>query len=237
MKRIFFPTALLALMAIPFVGGIVDAATIAGVTIHDVSSELTTSFDRDAVHAVDGSGLTGLQHTSADDFFMWLNSGNGCCGDPADPTAAGVGAVITFDLGANYDLNSMRVWNYNESPVGFTARGANEVEILIDDEVAGTSFVSVGNINLSQAPGSNTYTGEVVDFVAEAINANNVRLLRFNITSNHGGDNEFIGLSEIQFDGVLTPVVPEPAAIAMWTLVGLVASGAYLIRRRRKRNA
>lgn len=210
-----------------------SAATIAGVTIFDVSSELTTDFNRDADFTVDGSGLSGPSpqaHNTTPDGNMWLNSGAGLNGDPADPTAAGVGAVITFDLGANYDLDSMRVWNYNESGA-FTQRGANDVEILIANSLTSPSFVSVGNIDFAQASGATSYTGEFIDFVANSIVANNVRLLRFNISSNYGDASEFIGLSEIQFDGVET-VVPEPATLLMWSVLGIVGFGGYVVRRR-----
>lgn len=55
--------------------------------------------------------------------------------------------------------------------------------------------------------------------------AGDARLVRFNITSNHGGDNNFVGLSEVRFDGTQ---VPEPSA-GILALIGL----AGCLRRRR----
>lgn len=214
-NRLFFPL-ILVLVITQWVGRPASAVTITGVTIEDVSSELTTSFNRDADYVLDGSGLTGGQHGTTPDGTMWLNSGNGCCGDPADPTSGGTGAVVTFDLGANYDLTSFHVWNYNEGGGSFRFRGADDVEILVASSDVSPVFSSIANENFAVATGAATYAGEMINLIAS-----NVRLVRFNITSNHGGGDEFIGLSEIQFEGEET-LVPEPASILVWCLLGLV---------------
>jgi hypothetical protein len=56
----------------------------------------------------------------------------------------------------------------------------------------------------------------------------NARLVRFNITTNWGSAEEFIGLSEITFDG---QEVPEPASCIAWGLLGLVGACIYIARR------
>lgn len=178
------------------VGAVAPAATITGVTIEDVSSELTPgAFDRRAVHTVDGVGLSGAQHGNNPE-TMWLT--NGTYAAPNDPLPA----RITFDLQNNYDLNSFHVWNYNENsgnPSVFTKRGANDVTISVASSEGG-AFTSLGNFNFAKAPGTSTYTGEPIDLSAYAA-ADDTRLIRFDITSSHGGDNNFAGLSEVQFDG------------------------------------
>ena len=90
-----------------------QGATLTGVTIEDVSSELVGGFDRAANYLVDGSGFDESlgTHTVTPDGFMWLNTGTFAA--PNDPNVPG--AVITFDLEANYDLGALTVWNYNET--------------------------------------------------------------------------------------------------------------------------
>ncbi|MFT6864301.1 MAG: hypothetical protein ACJAVK_002866 [Akkermansiaceae bacterium] len=200
-----------------------QSATISGVTIEDVSTELLGGFDRQANHLVNGSGFgagTGT-HTITPDGFMWLN--NGTFTAPNDPNAPG--AVITFDLGSNYALNSLTVWNYNEMLPGrpdLLGRGANEAEILVASSEGG-AFTSLGNFTFDIAPGAdNVDFGQDIDLSSFGA-AGDARLVRFNITSNHGGDNDFVGLSEVRFDAV-----PEPS-VGILALLGLAGS----LRRRR----
>ena len=218
--RIFSQLAFSLLTVIALLAGtsVVQADTIAGVTIEDVSSELVVDFDRGAIRLVDGSGLVGNQHDNTPDGSMWLTTGTGCCGgNPAtEPNGPGRG-IVTFDLGANYNLNSTHVWNYNE--VNLPTRGANQVEILTADTDVAPVFTSLSTVNLTQAAGTVGYTGETLPLIAS-----NVRLVQFNILSSHGGDNGFSGLSEVQFDGVR---IPEPSTFVLVTiaLLGLLGWG------------
>ena len=206
-----------------------QGAIITGVTIVDVSSELVSGFDRGAIRVLDGSGFDealGTHNVIPDGTAgggMWLN--NGTFANPNDPNAPG--AVITFDMGSNFTLNSLTVWNYNEFLTGradLLNRGANEVEILVASSEGGT-FASLGNFNFTIAPGvDNVDFGQDIDLSGLGAAAD-ARLVRFNITSSHGGDNNFVGLSEVRFDGA---AVPEPSA-AMLALIGL----AGCLRRRR----
>jgi len=121
-------TTLLGLLALGLIGvqGSASAALITGVSIEDVSSELT-ALGRDAVDSINGTGLTGgggvfgagVHNTGAGN--MW--STNGDFGMPNDTPPA----QITYDLGNNYALSGLHVWNYNES--GQSNRGANSVTI------------------------------------------------------------------------------------------------------------
>lgn len=176
---------------------------VSGVTIQDVSSELVGGFDRRAVYTVNGNGFepngTGT-HSVVPDGNMWLNNG------PNFPLPA----VITFDLEGNYDLNSLTVWNYNETTNGLSTRGANEVEILVSDREGGT-FTSLGNFNFTQAPGNDTTDFRQVIDLSGFPAADSTRLVRLNIISNHGGTDNYTGLSEVRFDGAS---VPGPLVIA-----------------------
>jgi len=195
-----------------FIGG-PAAIQVAGVTIEDVSSELVQGFDRPATLTLNGVGLNpDLSHSNNPDGVSWLSNGTFAGKTPQDPLPA----VITYDLEGNYDLDSIVVWNYNE--VNLTSRGANLVEILIADSVGGT-FESLGDFTFTQAPGTeDTNYSQTIDLSSYA-DADNARLVRFNIKSNHGGDNQFAGLSEVQFYEV-----PEPSSLALLGLGGLLVA-------------
>ena len=200
-----------------------QAATVVGVTIQDVSSELA-GFARTADNTINGGAgfQAGVQSThtnsTANGNSMWLSQGT--FATPNDPLPA----FITFDLEDNYDLSSFTVWNYNES--GATARGANGVTVSVASSEGGSFTALAGITTFTIAPGDAvTVFGETFDLTALAA-AGNVRLLRIDITSSHGGDFDFAGLSEIRFDG---EAVPEPTTTALLGLGGLA-----LILRRRK---
>lgn len=194
------------------------AATITTVSIEDFSSELT-SFGRQAVNCINGSGfdeLTGFHATTSTN-VEWATTGQLFGGDMLP-------AHITFDLGMNYDLNSLKVWNLNEP--GFTGRGANSVNISVASTDIAPTFTLVDNFTFTQAPGSAIVDfGQTID-LSGYTETLNVRLIRFDIITHHnGGSEEITGLSEVRFDGVL---VPEPSTALLGGL-GLLA----LLRRRR----
>ncbi|HWB02466.1 MAG TPA: DUF4457 domain-containing protein [Verrucomicrobiales bacterium] len=218
--------ALVAASAMP-----AQSAIISGVSINSVSSELgLPSFDRAAVHLLDGIGFDEVNgfHTNAPDGggggtnpgSMWLT--NGVFRAPNDPLPA----FVVFDLGGNYDLNSFKVWNYNETRLAaLTGRGANQVQISVSGSAAGP-FTSLGDFFFNQATGSETTDfGQVINLAPFAA-ADNTRLIRFDILTNHGGDNSFAGLSEVRFDGT---AVPE---VSVAGLLGLAMGGVMLRRRR-----
>jgi len=201
-----------------------NAATITGVTIEDFSSDLKEGFaDRLAVYTIDGSGFepngTGTHSTDAEG-NMWMNTGTFTTGgNPGDDPLP---STITYDLEGNYDLDAFTVWNYNG---GTGTGGANGVTVSVADTVGGPFTTLAGITNFAQAPGNDTTDfGETFDLTSLSA-ANNVRLLRIEITSNHGSGEDLAGLSEIRFDGT---VVPEPGSLA---LLGL---GGLLIARRRR---
>lgn len=219
--------AALCLLGLGFSAGPLRSATVTvtGVSIEDVSTELGGNFDRLAQYVIDGSGFdesTGF-HSVVPDAFMWLN--NGTFTAPNDPNAPG--AVITFDLGANYDLDSVTVWNYNETLPNrpeLLGRGANSVDIMVANSEGGV-FTALGNFTFDIAPGAEDVDfGQVIDLSGFAA-ADDARLVRFNVLSNHGGDNDFVGLSEVRFDAI-----PEPGSAL---LVGLALCA---LTRRRSRS-
>jgi len=182
-------------------GGHARAALIPGVTIEDFSSQLGAPWNRQAVFTVDGSGLSAGQHGATPDGTMWLTTGT--IQAPNDPLPA----RITFDLEGNYDLNGLRVWNYNEAGGTFVNRGANAVTISVASSEGG-SFTPLGNFNFAKAPGNTSYVGETID-VSPFPAADNTRLVRFDVASSHGGDNNLVGLSEVRFYDASPVTVPN----------------------------
>jgi hypothetical protein len=166
------------------------------------SSEIGATFDRKAAYIVDGSGLSGGQHTNAppDGQIFWLSAGT-CCGgvEDLDPS-------VTFDLGAAYTIHSFHVWNYNE--VNLPNRGVNDVSVQYGTTAAlGSTVAQITNFAI--ASGQPTDLGEEFDEFTPF----SARFIKFDINSNHGDPNIFYGLSEVQFDGALSGVLVSPDII------------------------
>ncbi len=165
-------------------------------TIHSVSSELITNFNRGAENVVNGSGLfLDGSHSITPDGTMWLNAGNGCCGDAPDPL--GPEAEIVFDLGSVVSLDRMKVWNYNEmlpNRPELLMRGVALGDILTaGDDLEFTTFAA--DVEFEIAPGDELEDfGQVIDLAGT-----NARYVKLALLANHGGDNDFLGLSEVQF--------------------------------------
>jgi hypothetical protein len=180
-----------------------EAAVITDGVTATASSQLT-SFNRHAINAVNGSGLTDGMHSNNPHQTMWLTTVPGFGGADTDPW-------YRVDLGAIYELVSFQVWNYNES--GQLGRGVNAVDFLISSD--GSSFTPAGTFTFAQGSGQNSYTGQSFPFIQTA------RYVLLDINSNWGGDG--YGLSEIQFTQI-----PEPAVL------GLLGLGMMSLMRRRQ---
>ena len=198
---------------------------IAGVTIERFSSQLAAGFNRRADFVVDGSGFESGgpgTHSTAPDGTMWLSNGTFAGG--TDPIGPFPNSSIEFNLGGNYDLLSLTVWNYNELAAGLSTRGAKDVTISVASSVGG-DFSSLGTFIFDQAPGDGGLDfGQFIDL--SNLQADNVRLVRFDITSNHNGDNNFVGLSEVRFAGLVTSE-PGGDTFAGW-IAGFPGVGAQI---------
>ncbi len=170
---------------------------IAGVSA-TATSELTNGFTRGVANTTNGSGLVGNTHSIAPDGNMWLN--NGIFAAPND-----LAPEITFDLGSVQLLDHMKVWNYNEFLAGrpeLLSRGVSSADILIAGEDQVFS-VLIANQDFDKAPGdSTTAFGQTIDLTGVT-----ARYIKFDIHGNHaGGDNNFVGLSEVQFFKPADPI-------------------------------
>lgn len=157
-----------------------------------IASTEIPGFDRIDDYIIDESGLEDGEHGNAPDGFMWLSSGTAFGGDDEEP-------AVLFDLGEIYTITKIHVWNYNE--VNLPLRGIDEVAIEYGDtEDLGATVPGITNFTVAE--GAEGYTGEEFDGFAPF----SARFINFAITSNHGGDNNFYGLSEVQFTGTLGAV-------------------------------
>lgn len=126
----------------------------------------------------------GAHSTSIDD--SWLS-----CVETENPNPdRSEGHWILYDFGDYYELNQSHFWNYNV--MGETSRGV--ANMVVDWSIDGTTWNWWGDINLEEAPGSDSYFGEPgPDFEGLV-----VRYLLLSVTSNHGGN--CYGFSELRLD-------------------------------------
>lgn len=192
-----------------------SADVITGDSIYQRSSDSGPNYNRYSDYAVNGSfddneannpDSSAAGHTNLPGGTMWLTDAN-----DAAP-------YLIIDLGASYTVASVHVWNYNELD-GFSRRGAQQIQILSSGTAMG-SYTLRDTLALAQAPGTNGYMGQGLNFTAPFT----AQYIRLNITSNYG-DSTYSGLSEVEFS---TTAVPEPAALGIVCLAALAG-----LRRRR----
>ena len=192
-------------LAILFALPVLTAASLAQAAITPIGvTASSTLFSYNANNLINNSGLIGDLH---DGNFnnMWLDDNRTLGGD----------AVLTFDLGQNYQLTGSLVWQSN-SDFDYT-RNTKDLDILTS--LDGINFIKAGSYTLSQSTGGNI-PAQTLSFNAVA------RYVKFDILTNYGSDG-FTGLSEVKF----IEAVPEPESYAMF-LAGLGLIG--LIGKQRK---
>ena len=116
----------------------------------------------------------------------WLS-----CTPTANPNPArGSSHWIMYNLGNQYTLNTLRLWNFNH-PDSLNSGIQN---LQIDISTNGTTWNNIGPFTLAKANGSSFYEGSVVTNLNKKV----VRYLLITATSNYGGS--CYGLSEVKFD-------------------------------------
>jgi hypothetical protein len=98
---------------------------------------------------------------------------------------------VLFDLGKEYNLAGIYVWNYNEKG-GWNTRGVKEMEVLAGPEK--DKLQKLAACTLELAPGTDDYRGQAVAFDKPV----KARWVRFDIRSNYRGG-EMVGLAEVRF--------------------------------------
>jgi hypothetical protein len=109
----------------------------------------STTAGQDPNNLVNGSGLDPNDEHSNLQEFMWL-------GEATDLTPS-----VVFEFAQQEKLDKARIWNHNtqtESIVGFGMK-----ETRIEASLDGEAWTEVGTVELAQATGMATYTGEEVD--------------------------------------------------------------------------
>lgn len=217
--------------------GISNAAVIAGTTATTSSEygggvELST----DLVDAADLNASNEHLSSAFGGGTNWLSSNGSLAADQ----------WVYIDLGAEYDLSEVQIWNYNSSSTGageVSRRGVDDYELFVGVTGAtlpvaasSTAFVlagwsSVASGNLVKGPDSDPNspgTAYALD-AGNTISVTNtsVRYIGIQIGSRQGPDPytaNSVGLGQIQVISV-----PEPSSSALLGLGGLA-----LILRRRK---
>jgi len=157
------------------------AYPIAGENI-SVTASSSNSVEEGPEKTVNGSGLSGDQHSSilAD---MWLSSS----GEPGS-------AWIQYEFDKSYKLYQMLVWNYNGSMI-LTSYGLKEVTIEYSTDAI--NWTQLGNVpELAQASGVEDYAHNTTI----AFDGVPVKYVKITANSNWGGGVfDRYGLSEVRF--------------------------------------
>lgn len=141
------------------------------------------------VYTVNWGGLgsgSARSHSDGTDYTAWLSQ-TGVVDDQ----------YLIYDLGGYYDVDEVRVWNYNQS--GVTGRGIQDVNLMVSSD--GSTYTTVGSTRtFTQATGSTTTDYSEVF----ALNSNAVRYVKFDIINNWGYGSPTstqVGLAEAEFYG------------------------------------
>jgi hypothetical protein len=149
--------------------------------------------DRFEIDAFNGNGLSGDTHNNVSG-DMWLSNG-------------GVANEwLKVGLGGTYDLDYLRVWNYNESGGTYWRRGINQCDIYVatsdpgvNTDDSGAAFSDSGwtltnqDQIFSPADGSSNITNTDPRIEMSGASA---AYLAIRVDSNHSGDG-YVGLSEM----------------------------------------
>jgi hypothetical protein len=189
---------------------VVDAYPITPVT--DTASSYYDA-QRSPINLINGSGQSGPNEI----FNQTAN---------ADPNAAGMwhtdgtavnGAWVAFDLGTQYTLSSADIWQMNQT--GILGRGVKDFAMYTSPttNIADATNL-VGDFSLAEGTGVN---GEPVQRLTLSNSVSNVRLVEFVITDDwNGADPDYVGLSEVRFEGMAPAVAITSQPLSTTNLLG-----------------
>jgi hypothetical protein len=147
-------------------------------------------------------------HTTEPNGNMWLSGGIGFRPDVPPVRKDDGDPFVVFDLGGLYNLEAIKVFNYNEP--NWTKLGVKQLAITGSSTGKADSFtIDIGTFGIREATGSSVGSNNGPQTLCAA--ARGVRFVKFDVLSNHNGvtfptrdkSNYFamVGLSEIQFLG------------------------------------
>ena len=134
---------------------------------------------------------------------------------------------VTFNLGGAYDLSAIYIWQMNQN--NNTGRGVHQFDLLYSVDHGTNWLTASSNLNLTQSPGGTSVSAQQFSLVQSGVT--NVRIEIDSAWS--GAATDYVGLSEVKFDGVVT-AVPEPST---YGLIGAGALAGFAFVRRRRRHA
>ncbi|UCD49139.1 MAG: fasciclin domain-containing protein [Phycisphaerales bacterium] len=180
--------------------------------IEDVTAVASSAYSEalSAERTVDGSGLDENDLHSANGTTMWLSDitmMDVLEPDPNDPNAPLVvyePVWLLYEFDKAYKVDQMWVWNSNTAIEAFYGYGLKDVTIEYSTD--GDNWMSLGDFELAQAPGTYDYAHETIDFGGVV-----AKYVRIDAHSNWGGGAKF-GLSEVRFYSVpIRAREPQPA--------------------------
>jgi hypothetical protein len=168
------------------------------------SSEITESgtgdgkLKRNPGNLIDGSGLITAEIHDMVTANQWLSSSDGNANwGGLDPDL-----WVLFDLGAVYTVDSMKVWNFSEGDWS-TGRGVNAVSVDYGTTVAlGSTVPGITNLTIAPDAVGGGITGTTYNMGGIVAQYIKIDITPGSGIGNHGGDNNFYGMNEVQFDGV-----------------------------------
>ena len=178
------------------------AGVMAGVVtpVSDAASSFYSAM-QDPTNLINGSGLLGsgdiltqTHNNNSSAVGMWHSSG---------------GAVnttwVSFDFGAPYTLTAAYIWQMNQA--GNLGRGVNTFGLFVSPNATDPITNYVGTFSLAEAGGTTNEAHQTVTFAAIG-----ARQVLFAITNDwNGWANDYVGLSEVRFEGsAMAAIVQQP---------------------------
>jgi len=179
------------------------------------------------VHAFNGAGLLpGMKHVTAADNMAWRNSSG----------TYPIKLMAKFKAASN--IAKLHIWNFNwiSGATNYTNRGVKDVEFYVSTssvDMTGVAFTDSRWVKvfptvyqLTQATGTTSYGGEIVEFSG----AEDTRWVAFNILSNFAASN-FVGLSEVKIYNEITEDPGPTTALnnQFSSSVSVVSEGSNLV--------
>ena len=162
-----------------------------------IDVEDTPDFVLDDLHDNDGSS-TNAWHSG--DMDAGIPGGIVDDGDPFTPPPVD-DQILEFDLGGAFVVTHAHIWQQNQAGFGVALaidRGVDEFDMYASTSADGDDFTIIGRFPLEAEEGVFEVPAQIVE-PSEPFMA---RRIRFDLVSAVSGlDNEFVGLSEVRFEG------------------------------------
>ena len=228
---------------------IVSAAVI--IAPNSPTSNVGPSAGSTLVGLVDGVGLSSSLPTGSDTgTALGVTQENAGISEayvtpPAVPdyfANGGIVPVLTFTLGGSFsDIDSILVWNYNQSTgnPGFSQNNSlKSFTLRFYGDASATSLIGTeANLTVDRnRPATGTGSGPQVAqqvFFSGGINYDNVQSITLELTDNYFGTSGGLGGDRVGLSEVRLSQIPEPNSALF--VASLLAGGVVLLRCRRLR--